>query len=190
MTATDGVFAELTPPYSTIVADPPWRYYGNGGGRKGDPGLRYSTMTFEDIAALPVADIAGADAHLYLWATCPFVFGERNASGPGPVDILEAWGFRFVTLLTWVKPGLGLGHYFRVSSEHILFGVRGKAPIPPTARVSNVVDGRKGHHSAKPDAFGDIVEQVSPGPYVELFCRRPRLGWDSWGYGYEQARTA
>lgn len=179
------VFADLDPPYSTIVADPPWRYYGNGGGPKGNPSDRYSTMTFDEIAAMPVQSLAADDAHLYLWATCPFMFGHRGEGGPAPVDIMEAWGFRYVTMLTWVKNSLGLGYFFRNTTEHVLFGVRGNAPIPPTKRETNVVAAGRTAHSVKPPAFFDVVERVSPGPYVELFARAPRLGWDSWGKGYE-----
>lgn len=63
--------------------------------------------------------------------------------------------------------------------------MRGSAPIPGELRESNVLWSPRGAHSAKPDAFADRIERVSPGPYVELFCRRPRFGWDSWGKGYE-----
>ena len=78
------------------------------------------------------------------------------------------------------------GHYFRGATEHAVFAVRGSCPLLvdegiPTAFLWP----RIGAHSVKPDAFGDLVERVSPGPFVELFSRRPRLGWDSWGKGYE-----
>lgn len=189
MTAAD--FSGLTPPYRTIVADPPWRY------RSSVPQTRvshhtasaedhYSTMSNAEIAAMPVADLADDNAHLYLWTTNPKMFGERKRGDVGPVDILEAWGFRYVTLLTWVKTGaLGMGFYFRGETEHVLFGVRGDLPIPVDKRAKNVFTAPKAGHSRKPTHFFDLVERVSPGPYVELFSRDPRLGWDSWGHGYE-----
>lgn len=182
----------LEPPYSTIVADPPWRY------RVTSPKTRvshhtsaaedhYSTMTNEEIRDLPVGDLAANDAHLYLWVTNPKMFGDRKRGTVGPVDILEAWGFTYVTMLTWVKTGaLGMGFYFRGETEHVLFGKRGNAPIPVDKRVKNVFTAPKIGHSRKPPSFLQMVERVSPGPYLEMFSREPHLGWDSWGHGFER----
>lgn len=183
-------FAELSPPYSTIVADPPWHYDAawNGGSDRTDGhavsdsrlSFPYSTMTVDDIARLPVEDIAAEDAHLYLWTTNRYL---RSV-----YDVCEAWGFRPVQMLVWCKPpmGLGPGGAFSITTEFVLFARRGS--LKPLERVDSTwwLWPRKGGHSAKPDAFMDLVERVSPGPYVELFCRRPRFGWDSWGYGYER----
>ena len=84
--------------------------------------------------------------------------------------------------LTWHKLGqLGMGYYFRGDTEHVIFAVRGKAPIPPALRVSNHFAARKSRHSAKPDRFYELVERVSPEPRLELFARRRRYGWDVWG---------
>lgn len=178
------VFAELSPPYSTIVADPPWSY--QRGGVQGAVDSQYSTMTGKDIAALPIADLAAENAHLYMWVTVPKLWDS-----PHPAEIAEAWGFTYKTLITWVKgEKVGLGWYYRVDTEHVLFATRGRAPIPGELRQSNVLWSPRGAHSAKPDAFMDLVETVSPGPRVELFCRRPRFGWDTWGYGYENQLTA
>jgi len=181
----DEVFAGLTPPYSTIVADPPWAYRGKPGtmlttANKATtrPDQQYSRMSAEAVAALPVGDLAAANAHVYLWTTNPIL--------PDSFAVLAAWGFNYVTTLTWLKTGtLGMGYYFRGDTEHVLFGVRGKAPIPPADRARNWFQAAKTGHSVKPPIFGDLVEQCSPGPYVELFARAPRLGWDSWGKGYE-----
>lgn len=181
-------FDELSPPYGTIVADPPWSYTQAG---VGPADAHYTTMSNASIAALPVSDLAAENAHLYLWATTPRLFASDQDDGVGPIEILRAWGFRYVTMLTWVKTGrVGMGFYFRGQTEHILFGVRGSAPIASDVRATNVihsprVTNKRGMHSRKPGAFGDLVEQVSPGPYLELFARSPRLGWDSWGHGYE-----
>lgn len=175
----------LNPPYSTIVADPPWSY-ARSEGVQGAISEQYSTLSQADIAALPVSELAADDAHLYLWATTPKLWDR-----PHPAEIAGAWGFTYKTLITWVKgERVGLGWYYRVDTEHCLFCTRGSAPIPAALRASNVLWSPRGAHSAKPDAFGDLVEQVSPAPRVELFCRRPRFGWDSWGYGYESQVSA
>jgi N6-adenosine-specific RNA methylase IME4 len=185
-----GPFADLTPPYSTIVADPPWAYRQQQGriltsaNRSATrPDAQYQRMTADEVAALPVGDLAADNAHLYLWTTNPIL--------PESFPVLEAWGFNYVTTLTWRKIGtLGMGYYFRGDTEHVLFGVRGSLPIEPSNRRRNWFEAPKSKHSAKPAAFGDLVEAVSPGPYVELFARAPRLGWDSWGHGYEIGASA
>jgi N6-adenosine-specific RNA methylase IME4 len=168
--------------YRTIVADPPWSYERTGGlGSKRAVTDNYATMTNEAIAALPVADMAETDAHLYLWVTNPRLFAEAH-DAVGPVDMLRGWGFRYVTMLTWHKLGApGMGWYFRGDTEHVLFGVRGKAPINPAVRESNHFAAARAGHSVKPDRFYELVERVSPGPYLELFARRRRYGWDVWG---------
>lgn len=199
------VFAELSPPYSTIVADPPWQYDSDserdgvvrsavitrsvkrdGTLARGVRDRSYSRMSTAEIAAMPVADLAAKNAHLYLWVTNAFM--EEGHT------ICRAWGFRPKTILTWVKThqddparvSMKTGYYFRGATEHVIFAVRGSLPLQtdegqPTAYLWP----RIGAHSVKPDSFGDLVERCSPGPYVELFCRRPRLGWDAWGKGYE-----
>lgn len=168
--------------YATIVADPPWTYdnargtqtRSTGGRSKTTAAGHYPTMTTEEIAALPVGGLAAPNAHLYLWAT--------NTLLEQAFPIMRAWGFRYVTMLTWVKTGApGLGFSFRGHTEHVLFGVRGKLPIPPEKRETNVFTAPRRSHSQKPEAFYDLVERVSPGPYLELFARRNRLGWDTWG---------
>lgn len=181
----------LTPPYSTIVVDPPWAYNATvrelrSNGRGGQAEHQYGTMTNTEIAALPIAQLAADIAHLFLWVTVPRLLGEHNGDRScGPIDIVEAWGFQCKTMLTWVKPGAGgMGWYFRGQTEHVLYATRGKAGIPADKREPNVFSAPRGRHSEKPAAFGDLVERVTPGPYVELFARAPRLGWDSWGDGY------
>lgn len=120
-------------------------------------------------------------SHLYLWVTNPRLFREAGDLY-GPNEIMAAWGFRYVTMLTWHKLGApGMGWYFRGDTEHVLFGVRGKAGIAPGIRESNHFAAARREHSAKPDRFYELVERVSPGPYLELFARRRRYGWDVWG---------
>jgi len=178
----------LSPPYGTIVADPPWRYRTS----KQEEGVvhsrtlvsdLYDTLSMRELAALPVADLAAPDAHLYLWVTVPRLFGERDSEdGFGPFHILRAWGFRYVTMLTWHKTGApGMGSYYRIDTEHCLFGVRGHAPIPPSNRPRNFFEAPRGRHSEKPATLLELAERVSPGPRLELFARRRRPGWDAWG---------
>ena len=134
----------------------------------------YAVMDLEDICALPIADLAEEDAHLYLWVTNPLLFwGEQ---------VIKAWGFEYRTIITWEKQGtLGMGFHFRNQTEHCLFATRGKLPIPPEKRVKTIFQAPKKRHSQKPELFYDIVERVSPGPYLELFARRNRFNWDTWG---------
>lgn len=177
--------------YRTIVADPPWEYNATKGlpirGYKPSTAeAHYSTLSMREIAALPVSNLAAPAAHLYLWVTNPRLFGDRGDHGFGPIDVAEAWGFEYRTLLTWSKTGsLGMGWYFRGATEHILFCTRGGASIPPERREPNLITARRRRHSEKPGALYDLVERVSPSPYLELFARTPRLGWDSWGWGFE-----
>lgn len=162
--------------YHTIVVDPPWEvlrgplWAANGISRP----LDYPTMTVAEIAALPVDHFADSTAHLYLWTINKYL---RQT-----YDIAGAWGFKPSTLLTWCKKpnGLGLGGTYSLTTEHVLFCRRGV--LPAKIRLDTTwFQWPRGPHSAKPEAFLDMVEQVSPGPYLELFARRNRLGWDTWG---------
>jgi len=174
--------------YSTIVADPPWPQKGGGSlmGREGflDAGgkslpLPYKTMTIDEIAALPID--AAPDAHLYLWTPSGFL--------PDAFRVVAAWGFRYSTTLVWAKRpiGFGLGGAYGIATEFVLFARRGK--LPAIGRVGrNWFDWKrpydkrgKPRHSAKPPAFFDLVQTVSPGPYLEMFARDSRPGWDAWG---------
>jgi N6-adenosine-specific RNA methylase IME4 len=161
-----------TKTYATIVADPPWQY-GNTATR-GAAEDHYPTMTAEALARLSVEvdKWADPDCHLYLWTTNNFV---REA-----FDVVDGWGFDYKTMLTWVKPQIGMGNYFRSRTEHILFAIRGELGTQ-RRDISNVVEAKRTQHSRKPDAFYDLVEAQSPGPYLEMFARRRRLGWDNWG---------
>jgi N6-adenosine-specific RNA methylase IME4 len=129
-------------------------------------------MTSDQIAALPVREMAGSDAHLYVWTI--------NAYVPDTYRIVQAWGFKPSTLLTWCKTetGGGLGGTFRLNTEWILFSRRGSLAAQRQIGQSAFHWPRQRPHSRKPEAFLDLVEQVSPGPYLELFARRNRLGWD------------
>lgn len=156
--------------FRVIVADPPWQY-GNKATR-GAAEDHYSTMTIPELCELDVEVRAADDAHLYLWVTNGFI--------DEGFDVLRAWGFTYKTCLTWVKPQMGLGNYFRSSTEHVLFGVRGSLKTQDRGMM-NWFEAPRGRHSAKPDSFYDLVERASPGPYLEMFSRRRRLGWSGWG---------
>lgn len=163
--------------YSTIVIDPPWAIEDEGDvgtGSFGRTAPTYETMSIEDIEKIPVGDRAADNCHLYLWIT--------NRSLPKGFGLLEAWGFRYVTMLTWVKSSFGMGRYFRGQTEHILFGVRGSLPLKrkDVGTVFEAPRGPKGH-SSKPTEFYDLVESCSPGPYLEMFARSERYGWAVWG---------
>lgn len=168
--------------YPTIVADPPWHYDRIGGNyswRQGRPSgeampLPYDTMTLGQIADVPVRQLAAKDAHLYLWVTQKYL---RDAYW-----ISEAWGFNVSCVLVWCKrpTGFNVGGTYMSTTEFVLFCRRGS--LKAKQRVERQwFEWSRGEHSAKPEAFLDLVEQVSPGPYLELFARRQRLGWDTWG---------
>ena len=169
--------------FQTILADPPWRFTNRTGKvapehRRLD---RYSTMTLEDICALPVAGIAAKNAHLYLWVP--------NALLPDGIKVMESWGFRYVSNVVWAKrrrdggpDGRGVGFYFRNVTELILFGVRGSMrTLPPARSQVNMIESRKREHSRKPDEQYDFIESCSPGPYLEMFARYAQEGWTAWG---------
>lgn len=166
-----------------MLADPPWRFANKSGKFAPEHQRlhRYSTMSLDEIAALPVPDLVTDNAHLYLWVP--------NALLAYGLHVMEAWGFQYKSNLVWIKrrkdggpDGRGGGFYFRNVTELIFFGVRGKMrTLAPGRRQVNVIETRKAEHSRKPDELYDIIEACSPGPYFEMFARRPRPGWDSWG---------
>lgn len=169
--------------WSTILADPPWRFTNRTGKvapehRRLD---RYSTLALAEIASLPVKDVAAQDAHLYLWVP--------NALLPDGLAVMESWGFRYVSNIVWAKrrrdggpDGRGVGFYFRNVTELILFGVKGSMrTLGPARSQVNMIETRKREHSRKPDEQYELIESCSPGPYLELFARYPKEGWSAWG---------
>jgi N6-adenosine-specific RNA methylase IME4 len=154
--------------FRTIVIDPPWRY--DNVTTRGAAEDHYQTMGLDELARLEVP--AGENAHLYLWTTNSFL---REGFG-----LLDAWGFAYKTCLTWVKPQMGLGNWFRSATEHVLFGIRGDLP---TLRndVKKWFEAPNESHSKKPELFYGLVEGSSPGPYLDMFARSPRDGWSAWG---------
>lgn len=173
--------------YRTIVADPPWPVQwgaGKGGRRRRETELGYPTMSVEEIAALPVEEMADpAGCHLFLWATDE-VYREGQA-----VHVARAWGFEPCgPSLIWRKPNFGMGCFPRPNHEPLLVCRRGPITfsLNDEPSVQEWGQGRAPNnggkvHSAKPDAALDLIERASPGPYLELFARRARFGWDYWG---------
>ena len=188
--------------YRVIMVDPPWQYsnpralVGNGG-RGADGGrvkqmkqvdveAHYSTLSVVQISAMPVADLADSTGCLlFLWVTNPFL-----VDGSGP-SVLKAWGFKPKTVLTWAKtqsdnktPSMKTGHWFRSASEHCLVGLRGSLRRPTAFPPLPTWQPRRriGKHSAKPHVFHEYAEKAVPeGPWLELFARESREGWDIWG---------
>lgn len=161
----------LTPPYGTILADPPWpSIHQRATYHRGKPERHYPTMPVEMIAALPVSDLAAEDAHLWIWGVSRCLDSAYL--------VARAWGFEPMTLLTWCKPGPGMGYYLRVNTEHCLLATRGRPMVPPThlRPLSWHVWPRR-RHSQKPQEIIPLIEQLSPGPYAELFARENRLGF-------------
>lgn len=170
--------------YGVILADPPWRYRDIAPSRAVEN--HYPTMPIEDICALPVGEFARPDTVLLLWATNPKLVEALR--------VVEAWGFEYVTAMPWVKvdhppqvnfwgewqfrPQFGMGWWVRGCAELILIAKRGKAH-PPAASFVGLLSPNY-EHSRKPDNLYHYAEAL-PGPYLELFARRRRNGWDAWG---------
>ncbi len=105
--------------YKTIYADPPWQESGGGKIKRGAD-RHYPLMTTKEICELPVQQIADENCHLYLWTTNNFL---QDA-----FKVMEAWGFEYITCITWMKDRQGLGQYYRGLTEHCLFGRKGMVP--------------------------------------------------------------
>lgn len=157
--------------YSVIMADPPWDVQQKGGY---GAGRHYKLMTLDRIKAMPVADLAAKNAHLWLWVT--------NATLRDGYDVMESWGFTPRSPLTWIKPRITLGVYLRNATEHLILGTRGRAPVKfksqPTWMFAPLQE-----HSHKPEEQYAVIDRVSgtDGPRLELFARRRQPGWDVWG---------
>lgn len=165
--------------YGVIYADPPWRYdmkRGNGVAEN-----HYSTMSIEEICALPVADIAAKDSALFLWATFPQI---KEA-----LRVIEAWGFQYKTLaFLWLKQNrkadswfYGMGFWTRSNAEACLLATRGH-PKRQAKGIHQFVISHLEQHSKKPGEVRDkIVQLMGDQPRVELFAREKTPGWDVWG---------
>lgn len=169
--------------YGVILADPPWDYRNGGNGRAR---AHYSLMTVDEICNIPVSSFAKDDCVLILWSTWPQVSGA--------MQVITAWGFEYVTGFPWIKlyeppitdlfgnhklrPTWGTGAWVRGCSEPVFISRRGNAG-PPEKHWMGLISQRM-EHSRKPDDIHEYAESF-PGPYLELFARRIRAGWDVWG---------
>ena len=178
--------------YQIILADPPWNESGGGKIKRGAD-RHYPLMKTKEIMSLPVGNIADENCHLYLWATNNFLHDAFK--------VIEAWNFKFKTLITWVKSTLaddveqtyklqrvGLGQYYRGLTEHCLFATRGVIPYKVVngkrQQGKTVVMAGRGKHSQKPEQLRKMIEQVSDREgfnKVELFARKVVDGWDVMG---------
>lgn len=167
--------------YRTILIDPPWSESGGGRVKRGAD-RHYDLMKTDDIIQFLLDELDGkidqSGCHLYLWAT-------NNYLRDG-FKVLDALGFRYVTIITWQKDRMGLGQYFRGITEHCLFGIVGKLPYKMDEDgkrqqgVTGFIEKRK-QHSQKPERMYQMIETVSYPPRLELFARTSRKGWDSMG---------
>lgn len=170
--------------FGTILADPPWQFQNRTGKMAPEHRrlARYGTMSLDEILLMPVARLAAARSHLYLWVP--------NALLPEGLAVMKAWGFEYKSNIIWHKirkdggpDGRGVGFYFRNTTELVLFGTRGKdvRTLAAGRRQVNIVKTMKREHSRKPDELYTIIENCSWGPRLELFARGPRHGWTVWG---------
>jgi N6-adenosine-specific RNA methylase IME4 len=178
-----------------VLADCPWHFQSWTNGRwKGDGKIftpakapEYHTMSVEQIAALPVVELAAPDCALFFWGIWAML--------PEAFDVIRAWGFEFKTCaFNWTKADisqidmfrdtsegqLGLGYWVRQNSEYCLLATRG-APKRLNADVRQAIIEPRREHSRKPDCIYERIERLVAGPYLELFARQTRPGWTSWG---------
>jgi N6-adenosine-specific RNA methylase IME4 len=184
MSPSENLILSVQGQFSTILADPPWRFANRTGKMAPEHKrlLRYPTMSIDEIKSLPVAQFTAPKAHLYLWVP--------NALLGWGLEVVEAWGFEYKSAITWYKvrkdggpDGRGVGFYFRNVTELILFAVKGKhnRTLRPGRKQTNIIVTRKREHSRKPDELYPIIEACSPAPRLELFARFKRDGWRQWG---------
>lgn len=169
--------------YTTILADPPWRFQNRTGKMAPEHKRlnRYTTLSLEEIKEIPVHLAANKNSHLYLWVP--------NALLKEGLEVMEAWGFKYKSNLIWHKvrkdggpDGRGVGFYFRNTTEVVLFGIRGSLrTLQPGRSQVNIIRTQKQEHSRKPDELYEIIENCSPGPFLELFARGARKGWNVFG---------
>jgi N6-adenosine-specific RNA methylase IME4 len=161
--------------YPILLCDPPWQYEHPTFSLSRDIEEKYPTMALEDICALPVAQLAAADAMLFLWVPPPILEQAFR--------VITAWGFDYRTGFVWVKPSIGMGNFVRQQHEHLLIARRGDLPTPePAQRPSSIIEAPRREHSRKPDEAYELIERMYPElPKIELFARRARPGWNMWG---------
>lgn len=162
--------------YGAILMDPPWPF--DTYSRKGVVPARgdqpYQTMALNEIAGLPVPQVAEKSCALFLW---------QSDSLPGMTGLLAAaWGFRVVTdnVFIWRKPSIGMGYWTRKEAETVALLVRGR-PARRSKGVRQIIEAPRREHSRKPDEIYERIEALVSGPYLEMFARQRRADWDAWG---------
>lgn len=167
--------------FAVIYADPPWQFdVWSDEGKDRAAENHYPIQTLDEIKAWSVIDIAADDCALFMWAVMPQL--------PEALEVINAWGFEYKTCaFTWVKttkdgsrPATGMGYWTRANAEICLLATRG-SPKRVNADVPQVIMSPRTEHSRKPDEVAERIERLVTGPYVELFARRPRDGWETWG---------
>jgi N6-adenosine-specific RNA methylase IME4 len=143
-------------------------------------------MSIDEICNLPIQNVAATDCHLYVWVTNKYL--------PLIGKVLARWGFKYSTTLVWCKKPLGggLGGNYKVTTEYLVFATRGK--LKSKRQVTGTwfqvkrpyVNGYPCHYK-KPEFFAELIESVSPGPYLEMFARTRRQGWDAFGNEIENS---
>ena len=158
--------------FEVIVIDPPWPYDNtyDAAHPSGRSGCKYPNMSIEELRVLKLP--AAQDCMLWLWTT--------NAFMSEAYSLIDAWGFQRKTILTWVKPRLGIGHWLRNQTEHCLLAVRG-SPKRSLTNQSTVLEAPAGEHSRKPDEFYDLVDGLCVGRKLDYFSRETRPGWEQFG---------
>jgi len=194
--------------YAAVYADPPWRFrtWNNATavkartntperyGTYASSALHYYTLPVEEICALPVASLAADDCALFIWITWPMLLDA--------LSVIEAWGFEYKTCaFAWMKAHagqlelfqdeigdqMGLGYWTRANSEVCLLGTKGN-PERLNRDVRQAIIEPRRQHSRKPDCVYERIERLVAGPYLELFARTSRPGWDVWGNEVEKFR--
>lgn len=181
--------------FGAILADPPWSFQ-TWSEKGNDRAPDYATMTIDDIATLPVADLAANNCVLFIWVVWPTL--------PEALNLIEGWGFKYKTCgFAWLKAHanqvemfddlipaqVGMGYWTRANSEVCLLATRGK-PKRLNADVRQGIIAPRREHSRKPDGIHDRIERLVAGPYLELFARQQRPGWTTWGNETEKFGTA
>ena len=164
--------------YRVIYADPPWEYGDKrtNDANSGSAESQYPTMPIDEICGLAVAEIAAADSVLFLWATAPLLTEA--------IQVVESWGFTYKAQFVWDKVKGFNGHYNDVRHELLLVATRGSCVPKIDTLDPSIVQAKRTQHSRKPDCFYELIERMYPPgerTHVELFARRSRNGWQSWG---------
>lgn len=156
--------------FAVIYADPPWAYSNSGFDQSAD--AHYPTMSTQEICDLPVRSLAHDECVLFLWATSPLL--------PEAFQVITAWGFEYKASRVWVKDRApGMGWFVRTRHEFLLIAVKGQGH--PRQKLDSIIAGQVTEHSKKPESVYDDIEACYGRPYIELFARNERPGWESWG---------